>query len=310
MKIYPIWRDTYYTIETNDTYLSYRIELDGDVIFQGKAYKMPNEDTISININKVCQNYIDSNIEDFMERYKNNQPTFVDDEGGYAYECVNNALRIFTLFRENETEPLETYAFYNNWDYTTLQSESMRVDLNDVINGHYIPNQYLTDNRYKMLLLDCEYNPLENKVCLGPISYRYNEPVCEGRYVLYYENIKGGWNSFLIEGLVTRSEKLKQHTYNKSFDNTTLQFERGRYVVEIETNYVCNTCLLDDKEAERLVRSLLPSPIVYLHDLEEGTIQPVVISNSDNVYKTYENQDMNPVSYEINLTASQTKFRQ
>ena len=56
----PIYKDTYY--ETDLTTLSYTISMRSDedeemVIFRGKAYQMPNGNSIKLNINKICQNY-------------------------------------------------------------------------------------------------------------------------------------------------------------------------------------------------------------------------------------------------------------
>ena len=45
----PIWKDTYYTTSSNS--FIYTITADGGVIFSGKAYKMPSQANIKININ-------------------------------------------------------------------------------------------------------------------------------------------------------------------------------------------------------------------------------------------------------------------
>ena len=51
----PIWKDTDYKISTFNEYVEYEITNDSNVLYSGKAYKLPSEqDIIIININKIC----------------------------------------------------------------------------------------------------------------------------------------------------------------------------------------------------------------------------------------------------------------
>lgn len=60
-----IWRDTYYTAATPS--LVFMIIRGGTVIYSGKAVRMPGEEVLKININKVCRNYLSSDIRVLLE---------------------------------------------------------------------------------------------------------------------------------------------------------------------------------------------------------------------------------------------------
>ena len=57
----PVYEDTYYT--TTASTLEYQIFRGADLVFSGRAVRMPSQDSIRINVNKVCQDYLWQNIE-------------------------------------------------------------------------------------------------------------------------------------------------------------------------------------------------------------------------------------------------------
>ena len=138
----------------------------------------------------------------------------------------------------------------------------------------------------------------------------YPENVCGAEYALYYLNAMGGWDAFVIEGTSTRTDKIARHQYNKSFNNQTIEYEKNTYISEITSSWKLNTGILDDEQARKMCWHLLSSNRVYLHDLIANKIYPVVITNAQNIFYTYRNNDHLPIQYEINLTESQTKLRQ
>lgn len=278
----PIWVDTFY--ETSQSELSYRISLDGGVVFSGKAYRYPNADILRININKVCQNYLSNNS---VETIFNGAQT----------ENAPESIRTFVLM-DDSGRTLETYRFLYDWSYEDKDWIGGNVILSKPINGHY------TDG---MIRLNTLFS--DGRV----INYGYNNAYrknirCQ-RYALYYLNAFGGWDSFLIEGNVNKSDKINPYNFNTSFDNQTREFEQGRYVAEIDTEYVMHTGYLSDDGAYTLAKNLIPSNRVYLHDILEGTIKPVVITNTTSEYKTYKNQGERMVNYTLNIKESQSKIR-
>lgn len=130
------------------------------------------------------------------------------------------------------------------------------------------------------------------------------------RYAVIYQNAFGGWDSFLIEGTVYKNGKNTQHTYAKTYDTTTNEREKVNYANEIEYSYNCTTGWLTDEESERLAKHLLSSPNIYLQDLVEGTLIPVIISTNSYKFKTYQNEGKKMVNYNFILTESNIKVRQ
>lgn len=190
--------------------------------------------------------------------------------------------------------------------------------LGSPINGHYTDGMlklwsYVTreGNTYK----EYTYSTDEDR-------YQYTCGVDKGNYALYYLNSYGGWNSFLIEGNVIKKDRITQFTTDKVFDNMRYDFEKDRYVSEIQTSYELNTNYLSDAESANLAKNLLSSNKVYLHVLGEGYItngvdwynipsfiKPVIITDVNVTYQTYAGNNRKMAQYRINIEDSQTKIR-
>ena len=281
----PIWKDIYYTTTADS--LTYTIELNGAVIYSGKAVKFPNADTLKININKVCRNYLSWDITPMLWDWDGEQLLYIDP----------NASRVFTL-KDKNGNVLETNNYYYNWSnewYETLYNEQ-------VINGHYADfmlrlypyNRIIEDGSRQMATIRNYPNAYRIKAC--------------GDYVLYYLGLYG-WYSFLIEGEVIKRDNITQYKTDRTFNNTTLEFEANRYVSEIKTTYELNTNYLTDEESERLCRNLIGSNKVYLHNLKDGTIRPVLIEDTNVVYQKYATNGKKLSQYKITVSESQQKIR-
>lgn len=136
---------------------------------------------------------------------------------------------------------------------------------------------------------------------------RYECAYC-GDYALYYRNKKGGYDAFLLEGQVTRTDSMVNHEYNRSFDNQTSEFEKGRYISEISTTYTCNTGWLTDRQSANLAENLIQSTYVFMHDLNSGDIFPVIIDETSVKIKTYRSE-RKLVNYQFKVKASQSRIR-
>ena len=283
MVIAPIYKDTIFTY--NGKSITYEITLDNAVIFRGKAYAAPNDQVISININRICENYLNNNN---ITPILNRQPVSV---------IASEAFRTFYL-TTSDSGASETYKFLYNYDYGgTFNPEGMA--LSDPITGknavNMIPVRTFWGGTEVINMIDSTFYP---------------DTVCGAEYCLYYLNAKGGWDALVIEGYSTRIDKVNRHQYNKTYNNQTIEYEKNTYISEIESSWKLNTGLLDDEQAHKLCWHLLSSNRVYLHDLIDDKIYPVVITNTQNVYNTYENNGHQPIQYEIDITESQTKLRQ
>lgn len=277
----PIYKDTIYTYSGSS--LEYSIELNGTTIFRGKAYAAPGEDEIKININRICENYLDN---------YDIEPVFAGG-GGTAW----NAFRTFLLKDSGDTT-LEEYHFLYCYDYGW-----------DIDFGNPYLSNPITDATAVNFIPVMTYFDGTSVSNLGTSSH-YTRDVCGAEYALYYLNARGGWDGFVIEGTSQRTDRVDRHSYNKTYNNQTIEYERNTYISEISTSWKLNTGILDDEQAHNLCWNLLASNRVYLHDLVADKIYPVVITNTQNIYNTYRNNDHQPIQYEINLVESQTKLRQ
>lgn len=283
----PIWQDVYY-VSTAYTMLEYTItKSDGELIYAGRAYQRPGHIGISINISKICQDYLRDTFSETDFRNLTGQ-TYVHQDS-YVEFSLANAL---------SNSELETYGFVYDWSYDAWTGQTRTVS--NPINNHTVTGMYTfstscaTDNNTNLLALQTAVG----KVATGNSC---------GEIALYYKNRKGGWDSFLIEGNVTKKDEYTKYTYNRSFNNNTLEFENGTYHSQIITSYVLNTGWLSDQESDNLAFNLLSSNEVYLHNLCTDKVYPVVIKDNSATYKTYKNNSRKLVNYQINVEESQRK---
>lgn len=99
----PVWKDTYYT--TSAATASFNIKLEGNTIFSGKAVKYPDADELSININRLCMNYLESDIVPLLDMMPSED---------YQIENVN-AVRTFNLY-VNDINVVD-YTFWMDYSY-------------------------------------------------------------------------------------------------------------------------------------------------------------------------------------------------
>lgn len=136
----------------------------------------------------------------------------------------------------------------------------------------------------------------------------YDVSYC-GDYAVYYVGRKGGWNSFLFEGVSKKVDQLTDYKYNRVVNNTSIDFENNKYMVEINPTYELKTGWLSDEEAELFARDIISTPKMYLHKLIENEIVPALVMDSSAEYKTFKNQGRKFVQYTLTVQESQTKYR-
>lgn len=140
------------------------------------------------------------------------------------------------------------------------------------------------------------------------MSATYDKKVC-GRGALYYINRYGGWDAFVLENNIKKTDKITKdgYTLTASYNNTT-NVHTNKYIKSISTSYKTNSGWLTDKESERLAIDLLESPAVYFDDFESGNIYAVNITNSSVEIKEFRN-GRKMVNYDIEFTQSRDKIR-
>lgn len=279
----PIWQDIYYT-STAYTVLDYALQIDGQsTIYTGRAYQRPGASGVSINISKICQDYIKDSFREVDFR------NYVGNTYEHPYSYVE-----FNLINVQNGTVLGTYGFVYDWSYEGWDGNNRTVS--NPINGRTMTGMYSFNSNFNGTV-----SGITTQV--GTVLTGNS---C-GEIALYYKNRKGGWDSFLIEGTWTKKDEYTKYTYNRSFNNNTLEFENGTYHSQIVTSYVLNTGWLNDQQSDNLAFNLLSSNEVYLHNLCEDKVYPVVIKDNTATYKTYHNNSRKLVNYQLNVEESQRK---
>ena len=323
-----IWMDDLYYPENRDTSGNY-------------FYKVVNQDTkqtyfigISskplswtgniggIDIPRLVDNYIKS---DFVQQ--NTGEDWADMHSGYCTVDVYNM---------NGTEAVvdATFKYWNDWSRFERKYDYTR-SLNDPINGKGCNNMIIPfcvyyDDEATFTIVDTAKNGNINTYTLSspssPFVMRYNS-YCDIKKLEYkqdndvlfsydmnhcgpgafiYRNRFGGWDSFLIEGNISKTDNYTKQNYrikgeyNQEYSINTLKYidEKRTDSIDIDTTYEASTGWLTDEESERLVFHLLSSPIVYfqnlhkenqLYDTDSLDIIPVRITASSSEYKKFRN---------------------
>lgn len=284
----PVYKDTTYTFNSAD--IRFRILLGGDTIYEGRAKAKPDESYASININKICMNYLNNTLEN--QNLTATTAFTVTHSEAYR-EFILTAYNVQT----GSWDTLETFAFLYDYDYETPIDFSASVRLSSPINGH---------NNNGMLLPSTFYYT-NGSVRTGFITFNGASKYC-GRYSLLYKNRKGGWDNFLFEGKCKKEDYYSISKMKKAFNNTTNEFGEIRYLNEVKDRWELNTGYLSDMESEEFAKNLVCSNECYLQDLVEGRIIPVTIMDTSVKYKKYLVDDENPIFYTITVESSQEKI--
>ena len=296
----PIWKDTYYNVPSSASPYTYSVRLKTGrqiiingtttdevvTVFNGKAYVRPGDEFIRINLNHIAQNYLSSDLPDLRDITATTQYTNTE------------ACREFYICDE-DGDTAATYNFLLDYSYEDINL-STNQNLSEPINGHGTPGMLFLSTAFSASSLSVVTTLRVNA------GSSYDTTHC-GEYALYYLNCHGGWDSYLIEANVLKTDNYTPYQMNKSYDNTTLDFAKKTYNNQITTSFQMYTGWLKDEEADRLVRNLLSSTKVYVHDLVNNKIYPALIKDNFGTYKTFKNQGHKRVNYQLNIEASQTK---
>lgn len=329
--IAPIWKDYIWAEETLDDFIEYHLDDGETTIYAGKAYTYPGADRVEFLLNSVTENYLSNGI---------SFPTTL------STSIMPNYLKDFTLVTSTGNE--KPIIFFNDWSYKDTDLTSGYF-LSDPITGLIDPRQYVmaswilptgegvvnrfyykdgiqtsTDvtlksgiNGYTFvenitnLQLGCGDYIVMAFVVSGTISQKQIKYTIDNTgkdYVLYYVNAAGGWDSLLIEGNVKKTDEFESESYIKRVLRPSTEFARNKYLNTITSSWTLYTGYLNDEQASKMY-NLLESTQVYLHNLKDNTITPVLITDTSCEYKTYTNQGKNKFYYTINVESSQDNYR-
>lgn len=287
MKYYSAWEDV--ILQRTESVFDYRIYNRTNLIFQGRAYKRPNADTNDIKLNKIFENYLSNSINDLLN---SGEP---EDTGVDA----SKVFQIMKLDTDGTETLIDEYTILYDWSYD-FRFRGTNTNLSRPINGRYVAGMYKINTS-----VDGQSGTVTNSLTEG----NYNVLADCGDYALYYLNAYGGWDALLIDGTVLKKSTIKQYTTDRNYDNNKIEFEQTKYINEIQDAFEINTGFLTDEQAANLSNNLIPSREVYLHIISENKIIPVLITDSNVIYQTYQTNNLQMPQYKINVKESQIKLR-
>ena len=311
----------YYRIVDKDTSYEY---------FSGVAVNIfpgtEGEGLGGIDIPRLVEYYINTTLEE-----QKTDTGWGDMSMGY---CTVDVYNMTTSGYPGTVEA--TFKYWNDWSRFEKKYDYTRT-LNDPINSKGCDNMIIPfcvyyDESSVFSIVDTERNGNVNTKTLstpskpfmmrtdsyydsaridykqdGQILFSYDMTHC-GQGALIYRNRFGGWDSFLIEGNISKTDNYtkqnyrKKGGYNLDYSIDTLKYidEKRTEGVDIDTTYQAYTGWLTDEESERLVFHLLSSPTVFFQNLnkvnqlydtdsEFGALLPVRITASSSEYKKFRN---------------------
>ena len=334
-----IWKDYFVTLGTGDS-IQYRIALQdtSEVIYTGKAYKRPGESSIVARINDVCADYLE-NVLPYLSQAEftllnlpltfdvdvyssgswvnKDSVAFINDWSyDYDYDPSTMGMSFPINGRIDARQPVvwtglnvstvtATIYFKDGTTATVIIPVEISNDFNDDFNNDFSRSVRTAGSGTAVFLLNAWTDV--DKIEIDTTTYQV---VTEcARYALYYVNAYGGWDTFLIEGNALETDSLKRYTREVVYDNNNIQ-NRGthNYVNEITKGFTFHTGWLYHDQGERM-HHLINSPNVFLYDIANEQMIPVILPATTCEYKNYKNQGNQLVNYTIEVQIAQNFTR-
>lgn len=139
------------------------------------------------------------------------------------------------------------------------------------------------------------------------VDYEFVSPC--NRYVVYYLNKFGAVDPLLIRGKSQEAYTNDQFMINTNYDRSTPASHQYKVVQNTGLkNITLNTGDLTDAQSEKMYH-LMPSPKVWLHDLQDGIIYSAYITNPSFTVNKRRVNNTTLNNYTFNLTIAQDIIR-
>ena len=323
--IQPIWKDAWIDLGSADS-VEFALVVSGATIYTGKAYRKPDADSIKIRINDIVADYLSRQVpvtgdgiftednytlevsvqvggsevesvifsNDWSFDYSHDVETdgIADPINGRAVTYMPLVMSVYD--KERVRMDITYKDGTSSFEIVTIaQSRDFNDDFNDdfaIINGRESGTGAVAFDLSK-------YSDIASVEIDGHV---FTPVECGPRYALFYVNAFGGWDTFLVEGLCRRTDRLERHERSVVYDNSD-PINRGRdnYLNEIVRCIEMHTGWLSDSQSLRM-HHLLNSPAVYMYDSQDGIMLPLVLTDTDTEYKTFKGNERKLVNYTIN----------
>ena len=297
----PIWKDTVY-VEKSNNWIEYHLDdANNNVLYAGKAYPYPGNNTVEILVNDIASNFL--------------KP--MDWPTNDGFNESEDYSKLFLL--KTSTNIIRTYIFNNDWSYKEdplyTDSPCSIVDPRQLFIVSGDPRYKITygDNTIQFTNLYTYRLDLSNITipCGSKISvYKDNViikeyTVANGKdYVLYYTNSVGGWDFITVKGNTTRKDNVTSSLYERRPIRPSKEFGSIKYLNTITPSWSLNTGYINGNISE-----LVSSLNVYLYDLNTKDLIPVNVTTTSAEYLNYTNNGKHFTNYTVEVEASQKNFR-
>lgn len=332
----PIWKDYYVNLGTAES-VQFRILVDEDVIYTGKAYKRPGQSNNQIRINDICADFLEnvfpklvgttfteaeyvSFVVQTLSGGTWSTKATVQFDNDWSYDYDFNPATMGMCFPVNGHIDLRQWVVFTAYNAKTITATIklangdsfdvlIPVEISDDFNADFNNDfsQSVRASQTGTAVFDLSKWGDVKSVTIGNKAFKVVN-TCS-RYALYYVNAYGGWDSLLIEGNHSEVDNLTRHTREVEYDNRSIQNRSvHNYVNEISKTMTLHTSWLSDDESSRM-HHLLNSTNVFLGDLVTGQMIPVILTDTRTDYKTYKGNGGRLVNYAINVTIAQERIR-
>ena len=297
----PIWKDTVYTEKSNN-WIEYHLDdANNNVLYAGKAYPYPSNNTVEILVNDIASNFL--------------KPMDWPTNDGFNESEDYSKL----LLLKTSTNIIRTYIFNNDWSYKEdplyTNSPCSIVDPRQlfIVSGDsrykitYGDNTIQFTNLYTYRLdLSNITIPCGSKISVYKDNVIIKEyTVANGKdYVLYYTNSVGGWDFITVKGNSTRKDNVTSSLYERRPIRPSKEFGSIKYLNTITPSWSLNTGYIKGNISE-----LVSSLNVYLYDLNTKDLIPVNVTTTSAEYLNYTNNGKHFTNYTVEVEASQKNFR-
>ena len=333
----PIWKDYIFSFDDysvpSDGIL-FRIYAGSTLAYQGKAYPNPDSGETEVRINDIIAPYLFSyqtwsgsqgynrlfqafSIDVYDE---DNEAWDEDVDTGvfspdWSYETgYNPALSgcnhpVLESFQAGQVVPLSFVGSGTHVVY--IDSQTLMGDFCDDFNSDFLllgsttrsSVSYSGDANGHAHWLNLASYPNAVAVIVDGVTYPVVQNCC--RYILYYINAYGYWDSFPVYCKTKETDKLTRHTYKKDYNNGTA-YARGavNHVNELERQFVFYTDWLNEQQSSRMPH-LLNATCVYVKDNLKNEVRPLILTNSNTEHK----RGGQLYQYTIEATLAQDRIR-
>lgn len=317
---FPIWQDTDIVLSGESNYISYRFIHNDNIVYQGKAFLV--DGVVTIRINDIVKNYlkesIDLTILDSIQdnngyaivkmQLENSEGNFDDYKifrvyNDWSYKDHNDTILTKVIDNTLDKRQLFLYSVLDRFD-----DEATNVYVGGVQEGATRPYRrtFDIDSSISTLVQKCDYL----KVLYVGIDPNEQEeyPITDTckPYAIYYRQRNGGYSWLLCNNKGKQTDNIVNYEITRENNNTTLDYSKSQYLKTYEEGWLLKTDLLNNRQSE-IIQELFHSNEIYLHILEEDKIIPVIITDTKAEYKTRLNNGRKLITYQINLTNSNTK---